>query len=569
MRRGDTFMVGIIRRIMLFVCVFGFTGSVVIASPPPQSPMNTSNLIQDGGFEQEGEGWEACGNVALVDAQADGAEFVYSGRYAVIMGVNADGSGCPQLPDLTTPKQILSQQVSIPGNAAAVTVSFWFRAAAGTTVDVFLANSFYQFDPNLIGVKLGTFPTDQPPGWQLYRTVLQGERLERVRGQTLRFAIVIQGGTGVGPNTVLLIDDVQVIAADGRTAASPLPPALRGDGSRPLAVIRAEGQNRWLYRMDTDGTNTQLIYRGLLDNVRYPAWSPNGQRIAVVDNNTWPWPTPDSDPQNNLSASAITVINADGSSARQVYQTQSRKGSRCPFLPGPGDPTETPSLILRISSVQWLPDNNRIAATQTGFGVFCNGSFAQGGTSDILSVPPPSPVASPLAQYAARPSVNRNGQVLFDGFDLSSSRSNRADGVWERDPGAQPPSETRLIAHSADRSPAWAPDGRRFAVVRQTTSPSADVSERTFAIMLYDRQILNNPRMLLFADHGRSVSSLSWSPDGAYLVYTLYQSDGGGDIWWLDVSSGATGPITTDGQALEAAWRPVSVSRVFLPLVVR
>jgi Tol biopolymer transport system component len=427
---------------------------------------------------------------------------------------------------------------------------------------------FYQFDPGLIGVKLGTFPTDQPPGWQLYRTVLQGERLERVRGRTLRFAIVIQGGTSVGPDTVLLIDDVQVIAADGRTAASPLPPALRGDGSRPLAVIRVEGQNRWLYRMDTDGANAQLIYLGLLSNVRYPAWSHDGQRIAVVDNNTWPWPTPDPDPQNNLSASAITVINADGSGARQVYQTQSRKGSRCPFIPGPGNPTETPSLILRVSGVHWLPDNNRIALTQTGFGVFCDGRLAQGGTSDILSVTPPSLVASPLAQYAARPSINRSGQVLFDGFDLSSSRSNRADGIWELTPGAQQP-ENRLLANSADRQPVWAPDGRRFAVVRLTTSPSADVSERTFAIMLYDRQNLNNPRMILFADHGRSVSSLSWSPDGAYLVYTLERFDGRSDIWWLDVSSGATGPVTTDGQALEAAWRPVSVSRVFLPLVVR
>ena len=113
-------MVRIIRRIMFFVCVFGFAGGVVIASPPPQSPMSTANLIQNGGFEQEGEGWEVCGNVALVDAQEAGAESVYSGRYAAVMGVNADGSGCPQLPDLTTPKQILSQQQRADGSVFGV-----------------------------------------------------------------------------------------------------------------------------------------------------------------------------------------------------------------------------------------------------------------------------------------------------------------------------------------------------------------------------------------------------------------------------------------------------------------
>jgi hypothetical protein len=561
-------------RFALLICIGVSAGHAAPALAKPTHALlqaTSSNLVQNGGFEQpEDTSWEGCGNVRLVDAQSSRAEFVYAGRYAAFMGAEADSSGCPALPDGTTPKQILSQQIAIPADAPAVTVSFWFRAFAGTTVDIFLARGFYQFDPDLGGVKLGTFATDQPPGWQLYRTVLQDERLERVRGQTLRFSIVIQGGTDVGPDAVLLIDDVQVIAADGRTTASPLPPALRGNGSRPLAVTRVNGQNRWLYRMDTDGRNEQLIYRGLLDNVRWPAWSPDGQRIAVVDNNTWPWPTPDPDPQNNLVASAITVLNADGSGGRQIYQTQSQKGSRCPFIPSPGEPPETPSLIIRAANVQWLPDNNQVAFTQTGFGVFCDGRLATGGLSDILAVTPPSLVTTPVAQHAARPSINRSGRVLFDGADLSSARNNRPDGIWESDPSTQPPSETRLLPGAADKEPAWAPDGRRFAVVRITTSPSADISERTFAVVLYDRQNLGNPRMLLFADHGRAIGSLSWSPNGAYLVYTLERFDGRTDIWWLDVATGATGPVTTDGNALEASWRPEGQqNRVHLPLTIR
>ena len=40
-------MVRIIRRIMFFVCVCGFAGSVVIASPPPQSPIDFIKICFD------------------------------------------------------------------------------------------------------------------------------------------------------------------------------------------------------------------------------------------------------------------------------------------------------------------------------------------------------------------------------------------------------------------------------------------------------------------------------------------------------------------------------------------
>ncbi len=565
---------------LLFVLVCGLISigfgrsSAVFASSFNVSPVRTtshnhtpaqttsSNLLQDSGFEQQGVAWEACGNVGLVDAQSEGAEFVYAGRYAIVMGISADGSDCPQLPNNSVPKQILSQSLSIPANARAVTVSFWFRGFAGTSVDIFLARGFYQFDPDLGGVKLGSFSTDQPPGWQLYRTVLTDDRLDLVRGQTLRFSIVIQGDVPVERDAALLIDEVQVVAADLRTAPAPLPPALRGDGSRPLAVVRAEGSNRWLYRMDTDGSNLQLIYRGLLNNVRYPVWSPNAQQIAVADNNTWPWPVPDPDPQNNLAATAITVLNADGSGSRQLYQTQSQKGSRCPFVALPGQ-SETPSSIVRVNRLTWMPDGQRLAFTNVGFLTFCDGRISGGRADVYLSPIPPALTPTDVTSFAANPSINRNRQLLFESFG-----NNRTTGIWEADlPSSR---ENLLIAHRAESQPVWAPDGRRFVVKRDTSSPSEDRSERTQAIVLYDRQNLSNPRMLLFADHGRSIDHVRWSPDGMYLVYTLHRLDGGTDIWWLDVTSGATGPITTDGRALEADWRPGStLQRVFVPLVTR
>jgi dipeptidyl aminopeptidase/acylaminoacyl peptidase len=168
-----------------------------------------------------------------------------------------------------------------------------------------------------------------------------------------------------------------------------------------------------------------------------------------------------------------------------------------------------------------------------------------------------------VASFAANPSINRNRQLLFESFG-----NDRTTGIWEADlPSSR---ENLLIAHRAESQPVWAPDGRRFVVKRDTSSPSEDRSERTNAIVLYDRQNLSNPRMLLFADHGRSIDHVRWSPDGMYLVYTLHRLDGGTDIWWLDVTSGATGPITTDGRALEADWRPGStLQRVFVPLVTR
>jgi hypothetical protein len=81
-------------------------------------------------------------------------------------------------------------------------------------------------------------------------------------------------------------------------------------------------------------------------------------------------------------------------------------------------------------------------------------------------------------------------------------------------------------------------------------------------------------RQILLVDRGGSPGNLTWAPNGNFVLYTLYQGQGA-DIWWLDVRSGATGRLTTTGDAAAADWRgqaPVGgtgTRRMYLPLVKR
>ena len=55
-------------------------------------------------------------------------------------------------------------------------------------------------------------------------------------------------------------------------------------------------------------------------------------------------------------------------------------------------------------------------------------------------------------------------------------------------------------------------------------------------------------------DHGRGLAGLTWSPDGRFLLYSLSDDGGGSDVWWLRVSDGATGRLTTSRLAIAPDW---------------
>src|SRR5262249_58816536 len=77
-----------------------------------------------------------------------------------------------------------------------------------------------------------------------------------------------------------------------------------------------------------------------------------------------------------------------------------------------------------------------------------------------------------------------------------------------------------------DRLPTWAPDGRHFVTARQMGGSRFDangLAVRNEAVMLHDREDLQNPRVLLIADHGGvngGPRRLPLSPDSRHLPDT-------------------------------------------------
>lgn len=119
-----------------------------------------------------------------------------------------------------------------------------------------------------------------------------------------------------------------------------------------------------------------------------------------------------------------TVLNANGGGGQQVFQTQSRKGSRCPFVGVPGQ-SEVPSQMLRVNHLAWL-SSDQLVFNIVGFNQFCNGQVT-GGAANIHVAPahPNNTFPPTLAEAAVRPTANRDSWVLFKHF------GRRNGGIWE------------------------------------------------------------------------------------------------------------------------------------------
>jgi hypothetical protein len=170
------------------------------ALPGAQAPMAATDVLVNGGFESGSTGWSASDGVLTTDAQAHaGASYAWLGGY---------NNAADQL----------SQSITVPAGASAVTLRFWYRIVTAETLagfyDGMLVSVHDSAGANLSSLRLYT-NQDKTDGW----VQSPAFDLSAFAGRTiqLRFTAV----TDETEITSFLVDDavLSVTAAAGVTLA--------------------------------------------------------------------------------------------------------------------------------------------------------------------------------------------------------------------------------------------------------------------------------------------------------------------------------------------------------------
>jgi tol-pal system beta propeller repeat protein TolB len=257
--------------------------------------------------------------------------------------------------------------------------------------------------------------------------------------------------------------------------------------------------------MNADGTGQTKL---LEDNRRlslFPAWSPDGKRIAFVYQ------------EDN---SEIYLLNPDD-------QGQSRLTRLTNDPAGDTHPA-------------WSPDGKRIAFTSD-----------RSGYSEIYTMDPDGSNLTRLTSTQAtnnHPAWSPNGQQI-------AFASNR-DGYWQiyvmNADGSQPVNLSN-DPQSDDREPAWSPDGKRIVF----STKRVGETNQHLSIMNADgsgrAELTPNP-----PDTGQPNSDFqpAWSPDGQWIAFCSYRDNASeGEVYIIRADGSQTIRLTTQGGS-QPTWKP-------------
>ncbi len=360
-------------------------------------------------------------------------------------------------------------------------------------------------------------------GFDVVSVAMQGDKFEVTGANTDQSWLQIKRTDGSAAWISGWKDYVQVTGslADApvvQPGAAPAGSPAAAPGGGKLAFMTASGGD--IYLINADGSNLRRLVAGALD----PAISPDGQQVAFT---RW-----------GLTE-GVYLINADGSNERQVH------------------PAKTPK------SPAWSPDGNAL--------VF---NMQRGGRIDVTrecktSDSKDDPDLPPNAYDVSRSTIIKDKKYEFcyslppqpwwqlRKLDLATgqfvdvnSDTNSFGPAWD-------PRESWRVVYSgdvsmvqldlnrnekfllfdgtADRTPAFSPDGTKLAVANK-------LPDGQYAIHVIN---MDTAERTVLATQGSNVSP-TWSPDGAQIAF-LSNRDGAWAIYMMNADGSNQRPMFAPG----------------------
>ena len=260
-----------------------------------------------------------------------------------------------------------------------------------------------------------------------------------------------------------------------------LDPNVAPVGDR-LVFNSSRAGNRNLWTMRLDGTDPRPLTFGPWNDDR-PAFSPDGLQVAFVS---------DRDGQRG-----IWLVGRDGGSLRKLINAET------------------------LGALSWSRDSSRIvyaASTSDDWPGLWTVSVADGRRARLPTPGAASePAWSPTRDLIAYMSPSTSGPTFTKLAFL--------DGTGKAVYMALPPPPADLSSGFGAGSPAWAPDGRRLAVVTNSVNETA-------SIWIVDPDARAPYRKLLELPAGPRIRGVTWTRDGSTLI--IGKHDSTSDIVLLD-----------------------------------
>ena len=271
-------------------------------------------------------------------------------------------------------------------------------------------------------------------------------------------------------------DVVQVTVGN----SSPPPPCTTNCGK--IVFVSDRDGNYEVYTCNADGSDvTRLTNDPAWDS--YPAWSPDGTRIAFIRNEN------------------LFIMNADGSNVVQK------------------------TFANYVLYPAWSPDGTRIAFNDNYNGIsiidLTSGSISFVPNTQSTYYVNPSPAWSPDGTKIAFESDMGRETGIVDIFTISPAGSGLTNLT------------SNIISGDNYIYPAWSPDGTKLCV------ELISYTNRSIAVMNADGTGLT---IIKTTEDDYYESVPSWSPDGTRIAYTE-----SGSIKWVAANGSVGGPIITNG----------------------